>query len=68
VNDVRVVSVITRERPDAVSTEEFVFVEHFGQHAAELGLIQDRAEPPARVPGVSRRRTAWDFPGGTDSR
>ena len=43
-----------RERPDAVGAEEFVFIEHLRQHAAELGFIEDRAEPAARVADLAR--------------
>jgi hypothetical protein len=35
----------TRERPHAVVAEKFIFIEHLREHAAELGLIEDRAEP-----------------------
>ena len=50
----RMVRVEARERPQAVGAEEFVFIEHLREHAAELGFIEDRAEPAARVADLAR--------------
>src|SRR6185437_15540620 len=45
--DVGMLCVITRERADAVWAEEFIFIQHPGQHTPEFGFVQDRAEPAA---------------------
>ena len=46
--------VVAREGPDAVGAQELVLVEHLRQHAAELGLVQDGGQPPARMTGLAR--------------
>ena len=42
--------VIARQGADAVITEKFFFVEHFGQDAAQLPFIGDGGQEPAPLP------------------
>jgi hypothetical protein len=53
-----VIGVIARQRANAEGAEEFVFVEHLGQHAAEPGLVENGTQPPAGYAG---------FPGVVDA-
>ena len=42
-NNVGMIGVEARQRADAELAEELVLVEHFCQHPAEFGLVQDRS-------------------------
>ena len=54
VDDIGMVGMEPREGADAELAEEFVLVEHLGQHAAELGFVQDRASMAAGDAGLER--------------
>src|SRR5262249_947827 len=53
-DDVRVVSVITRKRTNAIRTQEFVLIEHPVQHASQSLFIQDRCEMAASFTNLYR--------------
>ena len=40
---------IARQRANAVGPEKLVFVEHVGEHALELLLVEDRQETPSFI-------------------
>ena len=69
VEDVRMVGVVARQRADAELAEELVLVEHLGQHAAELGFVQDGGQVGGRrrrsSAGRGSRRAVRDAPRGT---
>ena len=52
VEDVRVVELVARQRADAVGAEELVLVQHPGQDAAQLRLVDDGEQPAAAAAGA----------------
>src|SRR5262249_44928829 len=51
VGNVRMLGVIPRERTDPVRAKELVGIEHLLQHAAQLGVVQDRSQEAAATAG-----------------
>src|SRR3974377_245203 len=43
------VTMILRQRPNAVGTEELVFIEHVSQNAGQLLLVAHRRQPAALI-------------------
>ena len=54
VEGIRVLEVVTRERPNPERAEEFVLIEHVSEHPTESFLAEQREQPAVAIAGAPR--------------